>query len=185
MNKNFCRKISVFTNSISYALTFNQSINLLNSPLFLTSPLSKANPTPFRILTCVPNQSVAFSDRYYRSESRGGFRNGFVDDYRAPSPPLLTTTTIPVQTTHESFSRSKSRSSRREWSEGPDGFFRSEVRSSSRGPGEFRSLSRGPDGYRSEYRSGGENLLSPEREFDRSASRASQRSVRIHREERY
>jgi hypothetical protein len=108
---------------------------------------------------------------YSRSESRGAdyrgasdFRNGFDSQFRSGfsssnnnlAAPI--TTTIPVTTTRESYSRSASRSSRREFSDGPNGYYHSEVRSSSRGPGEFRSASRGPD-FRSDFKS--DNLLRP------------------------
>lgn len=64
-----------------------------------------------------------------------------------------------MTTTRESYSRSASRQSRREFSDGPDGFYQTEFRSSSRGPGEFRrSASRGPD-FRSDFRD--EHLLRP------------------------
>lgn len=95
---------------------------------------------------------------YYRSESRGGdYRNGghdsrFRSDFSSSNNNLAApvTTTIPVTQTRESYSRSASRSSRREFTDGPNGYYSSEVRSSSRGPGDFRSSSRGPGDYRSE-----------------------------------
>ncbi|KAI6205896.1 Hsp-43 [Aphelenchoides besseyi] len=137
-------------------------------------------------------------DRYYRSESRGanGYRDNYATqdvrnggrydsygdraDYRSTPPTAPVTTTIPVQTTRESYSRSASRSSHREYSDGPNGYF-VETRSASRGPGDFRSQSRSGDYHRDE------NLLRPEPELgERSTSRASGRSVRIERrEQRY
>ncbi|KAI6226891.1 Hsp-43 [Aphelenchoides besseyi] len=140
----------------------------------------------------------ANDDRYYRSESRGanGYRDNYATqdvrnggrydsygdraDYRSTPPTAPVTTTIPVQTTRESYSRSASRSSHREYSDGPNGYF-VETRSASRGPGDFRSQSRSGDYHRDE------NLLRPEPELgERSTSRASGRSVRIERrEQRY
>ncbi|KAI6191198.1 SHSP domain-containing protein [Aphelenchoides bicaudatus] len=138
----------------------------------------------------------------YRSESRGAdYRlgdslrnNGHESRFRNEfSSSNNLTTNVPVTATRESYSRSASRSSRREFQDGPNGYY-SEFRSSSRGPGDFpRSSSRGPgDFHRSSsrgpdyYRSSGEHLLRPEPELgERSASRASARSVRIQREERY
>lgn len=101
---------------------------------------------------------------YYRSDSRGAasdfrnghesrFRSGFSSSNNNLSVPV--TTTIPVTTSRESYSRSASRSSRREYSDGPNGYYQSEVRSSSRGPGEFRSASRGPSDFKTD------NLLRP------------------------
>jgi len=137
-------------------------------------------------------------DGGFRSESRGAdyrdsFRNGGSHESRRNefSSTNNLTTNVPVTQTRESYSRSASRSSRREFQDGPNGYY-SEFRSSSRGPGDYRSSSRGPGEFRSSsrgpdyFRSTGEHLLRPEPEIgERSASRASARSVRVHREERY
>ncbi|KAI6243704.1 hypothetical protein M3Y99_00033500 [Aphelenchoides fujianensis] len=134
-------------------------------------------------------------DRYFRSESRGA-NGGYRDDFyrrTEPLPPAPVTTTIPVQQTRESYSRSASRSSRREWHDSPGGGYWTETRSASRGPGDFRSESRlgggGGDFDRERERRTDENLLRPAPEFnehERSASRASSRSVRMERrEQRY
>lgn len=115
----------------------------------------------------------------YRSESRGAdYRlgdslrnNGHESRFRNEfSSSNNLTTNVPVTATRESYSRSASRSSRREFQDGPNGYY-SEFRSSSRGPGDFpRSSSRGPgDFHRSSsrgpdyYRSSGEHLLRPGR----------------------
>jgi len=140
------------------------------------------------------------SNADYRNGENSRFRSGFTSSNNNLAAPI--TTTIPVTTTRESYSRSASRQSRREFNDGPNGFYQSELRSSSRGPGDFRSSSRGPVDFRSSsrgpdlFRSSsrgpdyyrGETLLRPEPEIgDRAASRAeSARSVRIQRhEERY
>lgn len=88
-----------------------------------------------------------------RHESR---RSEFREETRGSPPPI--TTTVPIT---QSYSRSASRSSRREYSSGGD------YRSSSRGP-EFRD----------------EHLLRPAPQIDDYHRSGSSRSVRIEREER-